>query len=134
MGRAYPEEKAKAQPRWVVMEDNDPAGYQSGKGLAAKDAVGIRSLHLPRRSPDLNVLDYSLWHAIDVRMRAQEAEMRPTKKESKGEYLKRLRCCAMTLPKSVVEPAVMDMRRRLRQRCLSGEGRFPYRFPGPSLA
>lgn len=114
MEKAFPEEAAKARPRWVVMEDNDPAGYKSGKAAAAKDAARIRTLSLPRRSPDFNVLDYSLWHAINVRMRAAEAKMRPAKVETREEFLKRLRRCAMTLPKSVVEPAVKDMRRRLR--------------------
>ena len=38
----------------------------------------------------------------------------PARVETKAEYLKRLRRCALKLPKSVVEPAVMDMRRRLR--------------------
>ena len=30
----------------------------------------------PRRSPDLNVLDYSLWHAINERMREEEKAVR----------------------------------------------------------
>ena len=38
----------------------------------------------------------------------------PARAETKAEYLKRLRRCALTLPKSAAEPAVMDMRRRLR--------------------
>ena len=75
--------------------------------------LGTRSLDLPRRSPDLNVLDYSLWHAINARVTAQEAKTQPTKVETKGESLKRRRRCAMMLPKSTVQPAAVDVRRRL---------------------
>ena len=46
---------------WRVMEDNDPTGYKSSKGMAAKAATGIATLDLPKRSPDLNSLDFSLW-------------------------------------------------------------------------
>eukprot|EP00973_Karenia_brevis_P092088 12410694-Karenia_brevis.AAC.1 len=57
--KAYPAEAAKATPKWLVLEDKDPSGYKSSKGMAAKDAVGISADELPRRSPDLNVLDYA---------------------------------------------------------------------------
>ena len=50
------------------MEDNDPAGYKSSKGMAAKAAAGIETLDLPKRSPDLNPLDFSFWAAANQKM------------------------------------------------------------------
>eukprot|EP00973_Karenia_brevis_P090775 12404220-Karenia_brevis.AAC.1 len=72
------------------------------------------SLDLPKRSPDLNVLDYSLWHEIGKCMRSQESSMPKNTKESKDQFLKRLRRTALSLPSSVVQRAVMDMPRRLQ--------------------
>ena len=40
-------------------------------GMAAKADACRRSEELPRRSPVLNVLVYSLWHAINERMREE---------------------------------------------------------------
>jgi hypothetical protein len=60
LARAYLEHAAKSRAKWIVLEDNDPAGYKSKRALAAKEAAGIVIDDLPKRSPDLNVLDYSL--------------------------------------------------------------------------
>ena len=72
----------------------------------------MTTLDLPRRSPDLNVLDYTLWHEINTRMRQQEANMGVNRKESVEAFKTRLRRVALTLPRGVVEKAVKDMRRR----------------------
>ena len=68
---------------------------------------------LPKRSPDLNVLDYSLWRAINVRMRAQEASFPSGMRETQAEFLARLRKTALGLPQREVGKAVQDMRRRV---------------------
>ena len=95
------------------MEDNDPTGYKSSQGKAAKRESNIVTDDLPQRSPDLNVLDYSLWHAINVRMRAQEAPFPSGKRETQAEFLARLRKTALGLPQREVGKAVQDMRRRV---------------------
>jgi len=107
--RNFPKQKT-----FTVMEDNDPAGYKSKAALAAKSTVGIKTLRLPPRSPDLNVLDYSLWHAINVAMRKQEARMRVDRRESVKAFKQRLRQVALSLPKKTVTKAVQDMRRRVQ--------------------
>ena len=43
-----------------------------------------------------------------------EAGMRKNEKESKSQYLDRLKRTALSIPTAVVKKAVMDMRRRLR--------------------
>ena len=62
------------------MEDNDPTGYKSSAAQAVKEELGITVMSLPPRSPDLNVLDYALWNAMNRRLRAQESKFHPTKK------------------------------------------------------
>ena len=109
MKKVYP-----AARKFLVLEDNDPAGYKSGKGMAAKSSSKIATLDLPRRSPDLNVLDYSLWRAINVRMRAEEMSFAANRRETQEQYKPRLRRTALTLPTTVVTRAVKDMARRVR--------------------
>jgi len=113
--KTYPDEAANPRNRWSVLEDNDPSGYKSAAGRASKADCRIDAFVIPPRSPDLNPLDYSIWHAISVRMRAQEAKMSPKSRESEEAFKKRLRRVAMTLPKAVVEKAVMDMTRRVNK-------------------
>jgi hypothetical protein len=110
--KAYPNIAAKPYAKWQVLEDNDPAGYKSSKGTLAKEATGIVTLDLPRRNPDLNVLDYCLWHEINQRMRQAERGFPKDKKETADEYKARLRRTALGLPTALVTKAVKDMRRR----------------------
>ena len=93
----------------------DPSGYKSSKGVAAKAAAHIRTESLPRRSPDLNVLDYSLWHTIDLRMREQEKAFPPKFEETVEEFKARLKRTALGLPAPLVSKAIRDMRRRVQQ-------------------
>ena len=108
--KAYPNHKGK----WSIIEDNDPTGYKSRVGFAAKKEARMLVDSLPKRSPDLNVLDYSLWKKIDTRMREHERSFRKTKKESKDEFLQRLRKTAMGLPSAEVKKAMGSMRRRCK--------------------
>lgn len=112
--RAFPGHAARRNAKWTVLEDNDPAGYKSSGGKAAKKEANIVSMDLPPRSPDLNVLDYSLWSAIGSAMRKHERKFRKNKKESKVQYMTRLKKTALGLPTSVVSKAVMDIHRRIR--------------------
>ena len=47
-------------------------------------------------------------------MRLQERTFRENKKQSKEQYMARLKKTALGLPRAQVEKAVMDMRRRVR--------------------
>lgn len=107
--KAFPNHRG----RWVILEDNDPAGYKSGLAKDTKAELKMDVMSLPPRSPDLNVLDYSLWAEVSKRMRAQEKLFAANKKESAAEFEKRLRATALGVPRSVVEKALMDMRKRL---------------------
>ena len=111
MRKAFPTKPKKQS--FTIIEDNDPAGYKSGKAMNAKKEVGIASDDLPRRSPDLNVLDYYIWNAVNTRMRKQEATFPKSFKESKEGFLARLKTIALRLPKAAVSKAVASMRRRV---------------------
>ena len=117
MKKAFPNQAKKANAKWVVLEDNDPTGYKSSEGMSAKRLAGITTDDLPRRSPDLNVLDYALWHAINLRMRKQEASWPSDMKESADEYKQRLRKTALGLPRSRATKCAGDMARRCGELC-----------------
>ena len=97
---------------WRVLEDNDPTGYKSSKGMAAKKASGIKTLDLPHRSPDLNPLDFSFWAQVNRRMRAQEKKWPTRKQESRKAYLKRLRRTAMSTPSAYIDKIIGDLANR----------------------
>ena len=104
----------KARPRkrcWSVLEDNDPC-FTSRKGVQAKRAAKLVTFHIPRRSPGLNVCDYTLWHEINRRMRKTEARWPKDRLETRVQYLARLRRTAMRLPPSFIDRSIGDLRRR----------------------
>jgi hypothetical protein len=104
----------KARPRkrsWRVLEDNDPC-FTSRKGVQAKRAAKIETFNIPRRSPGLNVCDYTLWQEINKRMRRAEAKWPKDMLETRAKYLARLRKTAMRLPTSFIHRSIGDLRRR----------------------
>ena len=93
-----------------VVEDGDPKGYQSNKGIAAKAAQGIESMKLPPRSPEWMPLDYSLWKAIEDRM-LEDTSVSGT--ESIAAYLARLEKTAKSLPRQLVKDTIAEMHKRI---------------------
>lgn len=109
--------------RFCVLEDNDPTGFKSARGLGAKTAANIDVLEIPRRSPDLNVMDYSIWSEVNRRMRRQEAKWPKAKRETRAEFAARLRRTATRLPTAFIKASMGDMRRRCK-RVLAAKGGF----------
>lgn len=107
--------------KWSVLEDNDPAGFKSIKGKAAKAASCIEPFVIPPRSPDLSVCDYALWKEVNKRMRRQEKHWAAGKKETRPAYMARLRRTAMRLPETFVRKSIGDMARRC-QRLYKAQG------------
>ena len=91
-----------------VLEDNDPSGYKSGKGLAAKAELGITTLEFPRYSPDLNPMDFFLWSEVERRM----ARNAPSGQETKRSFMARLRRTALNIPESVIREGVAAIKKR----------------------
>ena len=100
---------------WKVLEDNDPTGFKSNEGKAAKRAAKIGIFEIPKRSPDLNVLDYAIWKQVTRKMRAQEKKFPKSKRETRAEYIARLRKVAKRLPASFINKAIGNMVTRCRR-------------------
>ena len=107
--------------RWTILEDNDPTGFKSNKGVEAKNNAKIDVFEIPKRSPDLSVMDYAVWKAVNHRMRQQEKDWPAGRRETRVQYLSRLRKAALSLPREFVEKSVGDMSRRCK-RLLDAEG------------
>lgn len=117
--RVYPD-----QSPFRVLEDNDPVGFRSTKGIEAKRACKISVFEIPRRSPDLNVCDYALWRMVIRAMRAEEATWAKGRRETREAYIARLRKTALGLPASSVRRAIGDMKRRCARLFEAGGGLF----------
>ena len=97
---------------YTILEDNDPVGFKSKLAEKTKADLKMKMFPIPKRSPQLMVLDFAIWHEVNTRMRAQEKKWRVTKKETRAGYLKRLRRTAMNLPASFVSKSIRSLKRR----------------------
>jgi hypothetical protein len=95
-----------------VLEDNDPTGFKSKQGIKAKKAAQISVFEIPPRSPDLSVMDYAIWRAINKKMRNQERKFPRSKRETRSAYRARLQRAALSLPKQSINKAIGSMKRR----------------------
>ena len=109
--------------RFCTLEDNDPTGFKSKRGVAAKRAARLDVLEIPRRSPDLSVMDYAIWSEINRRMRRQERKWAASKRETRAQFAARLRRTAKKLPAAFVRASMGDMKRRC-QLVLAAKGGF----------
>ena len=100
---------------WRVIEDNDPSGYKSRLGNAAKAASSITAMSLPPRSPDLNPLDFSFWSEVNRKMREQERDWPKCKRESRVAFLARLRKTAMTMPEDYIVKTIGSIAGRCKK-------------------
>ncbi|CAE8638477.1 unnamed protein product [Polarella glacialis] len=98
-----------------VLEDNDPTGFRSAKGIKAKADSKIEPFAIPKRSPDLSVIDYAIWSQVNRRLRKQEASWKKGKKETRCQYVARLRRTAMRLPTECIVKSIGDMVRRCKR-------------------
>ena len=56
------------------------------RGVAAKAALKIHVFNIPKRSPDLNVMDNSIWEEVERVLREQEGKMPPSKRETRHDF------------------------------------------------
>lgn len=95
---------------WLILEDNDPAGFKSSRGMRGKAASKVKTIDQPAYSPDLNPLDFSLWAAVHKKT----LDARP-KAETKHSYKARLRKVALQMPRPFVRKAVQNIKKRAQQ-------------------
>ena len=67
---------------------------------------------MPKRSPDLNVLDFAVWGEVERRLRAQERRWPEGKKETCAAFESRLDRLAKALPSSFIDKSIGDLKRR----------------------
>ena len=95
--------------------------------IKAKKDSRINVFTIPKRSPDLNVLDYCIWTEIEKRMRRQERKMKD-KSETREQFSKRLDKIAFDLPPALINKAIGNMRTRCQRlykaEVLTSEGIF----------
>lgn len=97
---------------FLMLEDNDPTGFKSKLAEKAKTATKIKIFEIPKRSPDLSVMDYAIWAKINSTMRAQERRFKKSKKETRDQFAQRLAKVAKSLPTSFVDKAIGNMKER----------------------
>ena len=92
---------------WLIMEDNDPAGFKSSLAREAKKKARMKTLDQPAYSPDLNPLDFSIWAAV-----SDKALKRTPVSKTVGDFKQKLRRVALRLPRQFVKKAVMNIREK----------------------
>jgi len=98
-----------AQRKYRVVEDGDPKGFQSGKGLRAKTEQKIESWTLPPRSPEWMPLDFCLWNEIEGRLYKDQTHTDETQKA----FQKRLRRTALRVPRKLVNNVLGSVRKHI---------------------
>ena len=93
----------------LLAEDNDPTGYQSKLAIAAKETHKLHTFTIPKRSPDLNVMDYYVWSEVEKRLRKQERRWPASRRESRNSFIRRLRRTACNISAHDLNKAVGDL-------------------------
>ena len=87
---------------YKIVEDGDRKGYQSIKAIQAKFEVRVKSMVLPPRTPSMMPLDAVIWTRIDEKMQ----KTAPEGKETREDFMARLKHCAKTLSRRFVARSI----------------------------
>ncbi|CAK0851195.1 unnamed protein product [Prorocentrum cordatum] len=99
---------------FLVLEDNDPSGHKSKSAVQTKVDHSIEVLPFPKRSPDINPLDCGFWDCVNRRLRKQEATYSSAKKETRAQFVARLKRTIQRVPEAILTPLVKSMGRRCK--------------------
>ena len=81
----------------------------------------MTAVDFPKRSPDLNPMDFCVWEAVTQRMAAQEMRFKKTYVETLDNYKARLRRTAVRLTPTFFEKVWGEFKDRLN-RCYAEDG------------
>ena len=70
------------------------------------------TLAIPKRSPDLNVLDYNIWSTVEKLLRKLERTMKADRHEARDAFIRHLDRTAYNLPASEIEAAIGSLQHR----------------------
>ena len=110
--------------RHASSEDNDPTGNLSGKGIAAKEAAGIKVFEIAKRSPDFHVCDYTIHDQSEELMRQQERKFPEGKRETREQFEARLDLTAKRLSPSYIRKSIRNLKERYQRCYAEGGGLF----------
>ena len=94
------------------------------KGETAKAIEKIEKCEIAKKSLDLSAWDYAVWKDVSQRMRKKEQSFLVNKRETRDEYLKRLKKAVASLPKAFTDKASDDMAESCRRLCKARVGHF----------
>ena len=69
----------------------------------------------------MNVCDYMLWHEVNTRMRKAESKWDKDRRETRAQYLSRLRRTALRLPRRLIQKSTGGLR-KLCERLYTARG------------
>ena len=103
------------------MRDNDP----KSRDIASEKDMGLNVMAQSPKSPDTNVLDFSLWNEAVQKLTTEEFAWEKKNPgeifhESMDEFQKRLKRILLKMPEAVVRKAMEDTPRRLGEIVKSG--------------
>lgn len=101
--------------RYCVLEDNDPTGNTAKVAKAAKSDCKIDIFAIPKRSPELNVMDFAVWNEVEKRLRAQERKWLPTRRETREEFIVRVALTAQRLSPAFINRSIMNLKVRCQR-------------------
>ena len=67
---------------------------------------------IPKRSPKLNVMDFSIWSEVERRMRVQERKWPASRTETRAQFAARHARTARSLPSAYINRSIADLARR----------------------
>ena len=112
----------KVEPSQILfMRDNDP----KSRDIASEKDMGLNVMAQSPKSPDTNVLDFSLWNEAVQKLTTEEFAWEKKNPgeifhESIDEFKKRLKRILLKMPEAVVRKAMEDTPRRLGEIVKSG--------------
>ena len=72
----------------------------------------LHLLEIPKRSPDLNVLDFAIWSEVERKLRKQEQSWPASRYETRGQFERRLDRIARNLPSAFIDKSIGDLKTR----------------------
>ena len=77
--------------------------------MEAKRQCKFSTLDIPKRSPELNVMDYFVWAEVEKRLGRQERSWADGRKENRADFIRRLKQTVARIPAHVVQDAIGNL-------------------------
>jgi hypothetical protein len=105
-----------AKLKFRIVEESDPKGFQSSKGVKAKQEQKIESWKLSPHIPGFIFLDFCLWGGIERRTLAKTI----SENETVASYKNPINITAKRLPKILIKKCLRKMKDNIAKTVASG--------------